>query len=308
MQKITVLMPVYNCGTYISEAILSILNQDIEDFQLLIVDDGSTDTTSSVVESFADTRIRLIRVQKNIGIVSALNLGLKNISTLYTARMDADDFSLPNRLKQQLQYLESHEQCGVLGTAITLMGTEKIQSYPETDSRCRVAMLENSPCAHPTVMFRTELVREIGYSSQWPHAEDFALWVALSRKTRFANLPEPLLRYRLHSGQISTVYARSQSVSRAGIIKAYIKSELGIQVSDMDIVAHLTLIGLNEYKKPQEIISWISKIREIEHNMSLIEVADLEHFLTDRLTKLLERKKPDRVFVKINRLISRLMK
>ncbi len=306
MEKIAVLMPAYNCQAYIAEAITSIIVQSYEDWELVIVDDGSTDGTAEVVSSFKDARIRYFRSARNGGVASALNYGLSIITAPYTARMDADDASMPERLERQRRHLEANPAIGVLGTGMRLMGTDEPRGNPVTDSRCRVALLENPPFAHPTVMYRTELVASVGYPEDRPHAEDYALWVKLARKTKFANLPESLLRYRLHAGQVSARHSERQLDSRVAVIRDYLVRELGLPVTEDEMSAHLGLIGTGRTPDIARVASWVTKLRDMSSSDAGWEDADLERFFADKLLSLLGSERIKTVNARLQKFASRI--
>jgi glycosyltransferase involved in cell wall biosynthesis len=309
VKNTTVLLPVYNGQEYIGESIASILCQSLEDFELLVVDDGSIDQTAAIVGAISDPRLRYLRQAENRGLIEALNYGLERISTPYTARMDADDIAHPDRLARQEAFLEAHPEIGVVGSAITLMGDETLQKYPVSDSRIRVEMLFNSPFAHPSVMYRTDLVRAVGYDARCAHAEDFKLWADLAARTKFANLSEPLVRYRLHPGQISSLYAARQLRARTAIVEGYLTSLLGAEPTAKEREAHLGLIGLGETGDIADIEAWIGKLRGIPSSRSRWEEGDFERFVANRLLLLLkgdsERRLAKRIARRIDRILSR---
>lgn len=285
---VTVLLPVFNGQSYIEESLSSILCQSLERFTLLVLDDGSTDATSAIVETMKDPRLRFVRSRENRGLVATLNAAIEMTTTPYAARMDADDVARPERLRCQLSFMESHPEVGVLGSAVSILGTGELRSYPPTDSAIRVAMLGGSPFAHPTVMYRTELVRASGYDNRYAHAEDFNLWVDLCDRTRFANLGEPLLRYRLHGGQISARRLEEQARTRDRIIGKYLGKLFGAPLSDADILTHLSLIGLSRAKETESLETWIGELRRLATSGSALAVEDIERFIVDSLLRRLK--------------------
>jgi glycosyltransferase involved in cell wall biosynthesis len=216
--EVSILMPVYNGSRYLAAAIDSMLSQDFADFEFVIVDDGSTDNSLQLLTAYAkrDNRIRLI-TRANTGIVGALNDGLEQVRALFVARMDADDLSLPGRLRKQRQYLLANDQCVAVGSHILLIDNEgwpicemcKERTHEEIDT----ANLLGGGAAmnHPSVMFRAEAVRRVGgYRQQFLYAEDLDLWLRLAEVGGLYNLPETLLHYRMHSNSISHAKASEQ--------------------------------------------------------------------------------------------------
>ncbi|UOQ98306.1 glycosyltransferase family 2 protein [Hymenobacter sp. 5317J-9] len=205
---VSVVMPVYNCAPYVTEAVMSILNQTFTDFELLIFNDGSTDGSGAVLRGFADPRIRLFDYAENVGYVAHLNHALELARGTYLARMDADDVADPDRLARQVALLQAHPEVGLCGTAYREFGSRQgLVAVPETDAEIRRWMLRSSPFGHPTVLLRKDVVLEncLRYDAAAMPAEDYRLWYELSRVTQLANLPEPLLAYRVHSTQTSQV-------------------------------------------------------------------------------------------------------
>lgn len=204
---VTVLMPVYNAAPYLEQAIRSILEQTFEDFEFLIINDGSKDASGEIIQSFKDKRIVFINHEKNSGIVVTLNEGLTAARGKYIARMDNDDISLPRRFEEQIAFMESHPEVGVCGTAFAAFGSnETVYKMPVNDPEIRAFMLMHNPIGHPTVMMRTSVVREYGiaYRESDTPAEDYRMWYDLSKVTQLHNLPDTHLYYRTHASQMSS--------------------------------------------------------------------------------------------------------
>ena len=210
---ITVLMPVYNCESYIKEAIESILLQTFTDFEFIIINDGSSDSSEQVVQSFSDERIRYYNNKINKGLIYTLNRGLKLAQGKYIARMDADDISLPHRLEKQFKFMEINPQVGLCGSFIkTFPGKPKVLKYPGNNNDLKSRLLFSCPFAHPSTIIRRETLVKNGftYNARYKHAEDYELWLRMSRVTDLANIPSILLLYRLHDKQVSHEYKAVQ--------------------------------------------------------------------------------------------------
>lgn len=213
--SVTVLMPVYNGETYLREAIESILNQTFSDFEFLIIDDGSTDSSVRIIRSYDDARIRLIRNDENIGLTPTLNRGLDLAKREYIARMDADDIAMPRRLERQVAFMERNRDICVCGTWVEKFGEgikTAIWKSPSSPEMLKVSLSFSNSIAHPSVILRGEYVskNKIRYSEDYRYAQDWELWQRLSAFTKLANLPETLLRYRIHSQSIGSVHAEGQ--------------------------------------------------------------------------------------------------
>lgn len=213
---VSVILPAYNAGKTIGAAVRSILDQDYGKLELIIIDDGSTDETSTVVRAFSDSRINLIVHSFNVKLIDTLNEGLSAAKGKYIARMDADDVSNLSRLGKQVRYMESRPEIGICGTGIRLTGNGNSISRPETESnRIKARLLFDNCFNHPTIMYRREFVEQyaVTYDSAYTHAEDYALWCEISNKTEFGNLNEPLLDYNISEGQISKIFRTEQVAS-----------------------------------------------------------------------------------------------
>lgn len=202
-------MPVYNGEKYLSQAIESILNQTFSDFEFLIINDGSTDKTLHILQSYDDSRIKIITNKNNSGIVVSLNNGIMVSQGKYIARMDADDLSLPDRLEEQYTYLEKNPGLAMCGTYAIAIDEQKQEvnryTYPPLDNTAigKFSLLHN-PFIHPTVMIRKNVLLEVGgYQQFFQHIEDYELWTRILQKYPAANLDRFLLEYRLNQDGIT---------------------------------------------------------------------------------------------------------
>ena len=208
MPKVSVLMPAYNAEKYINEAIDSILNQTFTDFEFIIIDDGSTDNTVNIINSYQDKRIRLVQNEKNLGVAETLNKGIVLSRGQYIARMDSDDVSLPTRFARQVDYMDSHPDCLICGSRVELFGAITGQSQqPISNEDIKASLLFSSPFAHPTVMMRSDFVNNnhLRYEKEYEGIEDYKLWVefAIIQGGKMYNFSTCLLRYRVHGNQVT---------------------------------------------------------------------------------------------------------
>ena len=211
MPKVTVLMPTYNVAPYVREAIESVLRQTYCDFELLIIDDCSTDDTVSVVRNFDDSRIRIVQNERNVGLAENLNRGLSHITTEYVARMDGDDIAEPFWLEKEVSVLEANPEIGICSGGFERFGTVKsLVRFPERHEDCMVNMLFECSVIVPT--FRMSLYRDHGlrYSTEAFPAEDYRFWAECLRVTRIYNIQETLFHYRMHPTQICTARRQEQ--------------------------------------------------------------------------------------------------
>ena len=218
MPKVTVLLPVYNGAAYITAAIQSVLDQTMDDFELLVVDDCSSDDSTAIVAGFGDPRIRVLRNEQNLGQIGSLNRGLTEARAPYVARLDQDDRCRPERLERQAAVLDAEPRVGLVGTLMDIVDDE---DRPISRTRGRLddyvdfifaAVTNQLPLGHPSVMFRRDAVLALGgYDGSVALAEDQDLWRRLALAGYEARLlQEPLLVYRVHTGQQSQRSARLQ--------------------------------------------------------------------------------------------------
>jgi glycosyltransferase involved in cell wall biosynthesis len=207
---VSVLMPVYNGGEHLREAIDSILGQTFRDFEFLIVNDGSTDDSESIIKSYKDERIKLVCNPKRIGLAASLNKGIAISRGKFVARMDADDISFPERLGKQSSYMKTHTEVDVCGSSIKLF-SGAIWRYPRTDNEIKCTLLFNNALAHPTVVVNRDhfVANNLYYDKTFKHSQDYDLWARALKNTCFHNLEEPLVCYRVNKGEIRKHYSKS---------------------------------------------------------------------------------------------------
>ncbi|MCS6981063.1 MAG: glycosyltransferase family 2 protein [Flavobacteriales bacterium] len=203
---VSVLMPAFNAGPYISEAIQSILNQSCPDFELLVLDDGSQDNTQEIVLSYSDKRIRYLPNGKNLKLVATLNKGLDLAQGQFIARMDADDISLPQRFEKQIQFLHENPDVGCVGTGFRTLGLPQDYDvlYDHRPGMVQAQLLFDCKIAHATVMMRRSIldIYPIRYNPRYIHVEDFDFFHRLSLITRLCSIPEVLYLRRHHDSQV----------------------------------------------------------------------------------------------------------
>jgi len=204
---ISVIMSVYNAEQYLRPSIESILNQTFKDFEFIIIDDGSSDTSKKVIESYKDPRIKLIS-RPNKGLTKSLNEGLSVARGKYIARQDADDISVKNRFEKQVKLLESNKTIGMVGSNYTVMDetgkklvTTNVFTHPDDLKICQVVC---NQFGHGSVMIRGQLIEEVGgYDESVGYVEDYDLWVRLSRMSGISNIEEPLYLWRKRAESIT---------------------------------------------------------------------------------------------------------
>ena len=208
--KVTVLMPVYNGEKYLKKAIESILNQTFKNFELLIIDDGSMDSSVEIIKSYADPRIKLIHNDKNLNLPESLNKGIDIAQTEYIARMDADDISLPHRLETQVKFMNENPNIDVCGSFVKRLDKQRqiIWKFPTEDSHIKAGLLFKCCLSHPTIMMRTSSIKKYNlyYSVDYIKCEDYEFWARASEFLNFANIEDPLLLYKCASRAAIQLY------------------------------------------------------------------------------------------------------
>lgn len=207
---VSILMPVFNCEAYLNESVPSLLKQSYENFELLIIDDGSTDKSLDILKDFAkqDKRIQ-VYTQENIGITKTLNKLIEYSKGDFLARMDADDRAFPHRLNAQVEYLKDNPTTTAVGSSYELINEIgqpiTVIKLPQKHDQIDTLHLEgHTSMSHPAIMMRKKSVVEVGgYDENIPTAQDIDLWLRLAEIGLLANLPDPLIQYRVHNQSIS---------------------------------------------------------------------------------------------------------
>ena len=280
--RISCVLAVCNGEAYLRESIQSIQAQTFRDWELIVVDDGSTDRTPKILDQFQreDARIRIFSHEKQ-GLVASLNHGIMMARGEYIARMDADDVSMPERFAIQLEYLDGHHDIGVCGSSIETFGADssEVVEYPGEDGVIRCQLLFSSSLAHPVTMFRRSLIlhHRLFYNERALHAEDYDLWVRAAQHTRFANIPLVLLRYRTHPHQIghrfggkmdeSSQTIRLTQLARLGISATAEEAQLHHHISRWKFESSTTFLSSTR--------AWFDKLIKMNGSAKVYPEAEL---------------------------------
>lgn len=210
--NVSFVLPVYNAGEHLDAAVKSLLAQTWSDFELLAINDGSTDGSRDVLASFRDSRVRILD-QPNSGLVATLNRGIREARAPWIARMDSDDISLPHRLGAQMDYLAKHPDIALLGGYIATIDEQgkvmaDVVPYPQTHEEIWEGIgVRPWVMCHPSVVIHRDAAIDAGlYDPAYRHAEDTEFFARLMTKYRAANLPTVVLKYRLRQGAVSGVF------------------------------------------------------------------------------------------------------
>jgi hypothetical protein len=228
--RISVIFPVYNGSEFLEESLKSVLNQTFHDFEVLVIDDASTDDSAEIAKGFNDPRICVIRHDKNMRLPETLNHGLELARGEFIARMDADDICAPRRFERQVRLLDLHPGIGICGGWVRLFGgaANSTRKYPVSPDAVEAFRHFNCPFGHPTVMMRRALLVAHGlrYDPRAAAVEDFELWTRLLKVTRGANLPEVLLEYRLHEASVTSRDWPAMDENSAQVLSAALRDIL----------------------------------------------------------------------------------
>ena len=273
MSELTVLMPVYNGEQYLHDTIESILAQTYKDFEFLIVDDGSTDRSPEIINSYNDPRIRLLANPVRLKLSGALNRGIEESSGKYIARMDADDIAFPDRLKKQVEFLDAHADIGVCGTAIEVFGQAKQRKdvYPKNTEEIRSYALFDCPFCHPTVMIRKEFFENnlLRYDGSYYPTEDYELWSRAIELFPSVNLEDVLLKYRIHDKSMTGSDWDEMDRQAARVIAPRLK-QLGISFTQEELKFHRNIgrgrsVCIRTLAEIDQAEAWLSRLLSVNN-------------------------------------------
>ncbi len=259
---VSVIIPVYNSATFLADAIKSIQNQTLNDLELILIDDKSTDNSLSIIRSFAETdmRIKVLKNKNNLGAYASRNRGIEVATGDFIAGLDADDIALPDRLRTQWEFMQENTEIGISGSWMEILGQNGlVWKYPETDMAIRCRMLFSNPIACPTFFIRREILEQNGlrFSPQNRIAEDYLFWAKLVNHTKAANIQKPLVQYRLHPDQISSKNKKEQLEASLKLHRELL-SKLGINCTEFELSIHEMLVNF-EITQTEDILGLIEK-------------------------------------------------
>jgi len=250
---VSIVMPIYNSETYLDEAILSIIHQTYKNWELLIINEfGSNEEGKRIINRYAaiDSRIRLIQNSERLGIAESLNEGLRQAKGEYIARMDGDDISLPERIEKQVEFMESNNDILLCGVQVEVFGSEKWDWKLETDpARIRTDALFYSPCVHPTILFRRDVINKynVFYNKDYKASEDYDFFTRILEFGEIANLKEVLFKYRLY-----------------GTNATYINNNIGFKIYSDVMERHFHKLGIDFSRKEVDLLSVHYSLKGLE--------------------------------------------
>lgn len=259
---VSVLLPAHNREHWVGDAIRSVINQSFDDWEVVIVDDGSTDRTAETVQAFDDPRVRLVRHEANKGIPAARNSALEAARGRFIAWLDSDDVARPNRLAEQLAFLEMHPEFALVGSCagkIDAAGRRKrgLRIPPFAYDDIRAWQLFQQPFQQSSLMGRAPILKRYPYRAEFPVCEDVDVLIRIAQDHRVANLPKVLIDRRLHEGQ--TVATRQgQMLDLRSALALPLLQQIGISPTAEDLVRHadLGLVRTVPAAAPREYLDW----------------------------------------------------
>lgn len=257
-------MPVFNGAEFVRESIESVLSQTYEDLELLVVDDCSTDNTVELVRDISDPRLRLMEMEKNGGPSAAMNAAIRDSRGEYIARIDGDDLAYPDRISEQLRYMDRFSEVGICAAFAHIIGDNPGTWLSPSDPEVlRATLTYYNPICHSTVMLRRTAIESFAepYDPARRHGEDYDVYLRVSRNKRIACIPKFLAAYRRHKSQVSgnKDYA---TLGELDPLFSYVLEWLGVVPTERELRLHRTLggwvrIGVRDLS---EIEAWIVKL------------------------------------------------
>jgi glycosyltransferase involved in cell wall biosynthesis len=262
---ISIVIPVYNCEKYLRESLSSVFAQTFSDFELIIVDDGSTDNSVNIIREFDDDRIKIISMHQNGGVANALNIGIKIASAPLIARFDADDYMEVDRLELQYKYIRLNTEIDILGSSFKSYETEEIWIPPLNHDDIICNLLFCCPICHPSVIMKKNILIEANGYNEGSPAEDYFLWIDLflRKKARFANMAEVLLKRRTFPDRPPGYYDRSYYCSKE--LRKKILLNLGVSDAENAIEIHERLRHTTPLSSHKDFLDRIEHLLNIIH-------------------------------------------
>lgn len=282
-------MPVYNGEAYLREAIDSILHQTFADFELLIVDDGSTDRSVEIIKTYDDPRVRLIRHDVNLGLVATRNDALRCARGEYVAILDCDDSAYPERVARQLSFMDRNPEFGMVGSWIEIMDargnpTGEVMRYPAPPEEIPALLLFGNYFSQSSVFIRKASLPKEHYRPEYPVAEDYDLWVRMAAGSKLWNVQEVLTRYRVHSPSASFSKAEAMERCVRKIISNQL-SQIGIEPSTREMDIHRN-IGTLWFRASADFIgeaeTWLKKLYQANQETKYFASPFFERILGEK--------------------------
>lgn len=282
---VSILIPCYNVEKYVEESLRSILNQTYKNIEIITIDDCSKDNTFDILQNLSkeDNRIKVVRNEENLKLIATLNKGISLCNGDYIARMDADDISLPSRIEEEVKFLEENKEYDIVSCQFYAFPSEhpnkkSLHHNPIHYDELQAYLLFKSGICHPAVMIRKRVFSELGlkFEKEYLHVEDYALWSKAVYLTKLANIDKPLLLYRVHQNQVSTLNEELQTQNKTKVFKIHCR-HLGLPETEeyLDIYASVA-----EAVPTISSLSYIAKCEELM--LSLLQLNENKQFCSPK--------------------------
>jgi len=291
--QLSIIITTYNSGKYISQAIESVLAQTFGDFELIIINDGSTDNTKEIVSAFSDERIKYFENEKNEGIVFSRNKGLKLAQGSYIGMLDADDIAHPNKFENQIDFLERNPEYGMVGSWAKFIDAEgkhvpgswKLKAKPQA---IPAIMLFKNYFLQSAVLYRRECISGYEFKEGFEIGEDYLIWYEILKEWKAWNLQQYLLDYRVHEKSITQSNIDFKREKEKEIFGIILKG-LEIEPSDEELELHLTIREGNTIDNIKTLLSiekWLLKIIAQNRLLNIYNQKILERIVFERWLKV----------------------
>lgn len=287
--RVSVIMPVYNGEKYIAEAIESVIRQTYADWELIIVDDCSTDSTKKILNNVRDKRVKIFRNEKNLGSVASRNLALRESSAEYVAILDADDIAEPERFSEEIRFLDNHSDCGVVASWVKIINekglpTGVILKDVTPAEKAPIKLLFHNFIANSSTMIRRSALPAEPFRQEAVPVEDVDLWLRMIQKWKFVTLPKILTRYRKHDKGISKIYSAKKEEVMDRLITSELK-KLGVYPSQEELKIHRTNYGyggqdLEKFLEARE--KWLTMLVQKNLEIKLYPQAIFEEAVAEK--------------------------
>ena len=276
---VSVLMPVYNGEQYIAEAIESVLQQTFRSFELIIINDGSTDRTVDVIRKYSDPRIRLVEMGANSGVIATLNRGIDEATGEYIARLDADDAAFAERFEKQVDFFEKNPGFGLCGSSAVIIdktGKELFRMvYHYQAAEIPSHLLFRNVFIHSSIMVRAAILKTVRYDMAYYVAEDYFAWIRIATNWSVYTTPECLVKHRVHDTNVSKLKQDHANRTIDNIYR-YQLLQLGITASDQEIVLHRK-VGNYLFEGSESFLvqseNWLAKLHAANERLRRYEPA-----------------------------------
>ena len=293
---VSIVMAVYNGEKFIHETIKSILNQGYENFELILIDDCSTDSTLKILQSYTEPRIQVIHNETNRKLAASLNRGIRHASGKYIARMDADDLCESNRFTLQVNYMEKHPDVDVLGGNYRAFGSARYKSdYPSKHKAIETGLFFENTVCHPAVMFRRQAISS-WYDESFAASQDYDLWTRLIAEHNFHNLKAVVMKYRVHEGQTLKTASGAQ---KAGANSSRLRMLNKLNISETDKDKFIEFCNLPTELSFQKFLEYCRLLDDVRKNGRFLDKRAYKHYARKCIWKNVYNQAGKRAFNKI---------